>query len=55
MARIGSRSAIRNARKQCSGIYLAGVIVAGSRTHEIFIEKRSIHGALIAKDLGKQA
>ena len=33
------------------GIYLAGVIVAGSRTNEIFIENGRFHGALIAADL----
>jgi thioredoxin reductase (NADPH) len=36
------------------GIYLAGVIVAGSRTHEIFIENGRFHGALIAKDLANK-
>jgi thioredoxin reductase (NADPH) len=34
-----------------SGIYLAGVIVAGERTNEIFIENGRFHGQLIAKDL----
>ena len=33
------------------GIYLAGVIVAGERTNEIFIENGRFHGNLIAKDL----
>jgi thioredoxin reductase (NADPH) len=33
------------------GIYLAGVIVAGERTNEIFIENGRFHGALIAADL----
>jgi thioredoxin reductase (NADPH) len=33
------------------GIYLAGVIVAGSRTHEIFIENGRFHGRQIAGDL----
>jgi thioredoxin reductase (NADPH) len=33
------------------GIYLAGVIVAGERTNEIFIENGRFHGGLIAKDL----
>jgi thioredoxin reductase (NADPH) len=33
------------------GIYLAGVVVAGERTNEIFIENGRFHGALIAKDL----
>jgi thioredoxin reductase (NADPH) len=37
------------------GIYLAGVIVAGSRTNEIFIENGRLHGKLIAAALtGKQ-
>ncbi len=33
------------------GIYLAGVIVAGSRTNEIFIENGRFHGGLIARAL----
>ena len=33
------------------GIYVAGVIVAGSRTNEIFIENGRFHGLLIAKHL----
>jgi thioredoxin reductase (NADPH) len=33
------------------GIYVAGVIVAGSRTNEIFIENGRFHGQQIAKDL----
>ena len=33
------------------GIYLAGVIVAGERTNEIFIENGRFHGDLIAKDI----
>jgi thioredoxin reductase (NADPH) len=33
------------------GIYLAGVIVAGDRTHEIFIENGRFHGRQIAADL----
>ena len=33
------------------GIYAAGVIVAGSRTNEIFIENGRFHGKLIAADL----
>ncbi len=33
------------------GIYLAGVIVAGERTNEIFIENGRFHGGLIARDL----
>jgi thioredoxin reductase (NADPH) len=34
-----------------AGIYLAGVIVAGSRTNEIFIENGRFHGKQIAKAL----
>jgi thioredoxin reductase (NADPH) len=33
------------------GIYLAGVIIAGRRTNEIFIENGRFHGRLIVKDL----
>ncbi len=33
------------------GIYLAGVIVAGSRTNEIFIENGRFHGKQIAHAL----
>lgn len=36
------------------GIYLAGVIVAGERTNEIFIENGRFHGALIARDLRRK-
>jgi len=35
------------------GIYVAGVIVAGSRTNEIFIENGRFHGKQIAADLKK--
>ncbi|HSS95925.1 MAG TPA: YpdA family putative bacillithiol disulfide reductase [Terriglobales bacterium] len=34
-----------------AGIYVAGVIVAGSRTNEIFIENGRFHGVQIAADL----
>ncbi|MBS1816095.1 MAG: YpdA family putative bacillithiol disulfide reductase [Acidobacteria bacterium] len=37
-----------------AGIYLAGVIVAGERTNEIFIENGRFHGALIARDLARK-
>jgi thioredoxin reductase (NADPH) len=37
------------------GIYLAGVIVAGSRTNEIFIENGRFHGRQIARALGLKA
>jgi thioredoxin reductase (NADPH) len=33
------------------GIYLAGVIVAGARTNEIFIENGRFHGRQIAQDI----
>lgn len=36
------------------GIYVAGVIVAGSRTSEIFIENGRFHGQQIAADLKKK-
>jgi thioredoxin reductase (NADPH) len=36
------------------GIYVAGVIVAGSRTNEIFIENGRFHGRQIAEDLKKK-
>src|SRR5438270_2368669 len=36
------------------GIYVAGVIVAGSRTSEIFIENGRFHGKQIAEDLKKK-
>jgi len=36
------------------GIYLAGVIVAGKRTNEIFIENGRFHGQLIAEALRKK-
>jgi thioredoxin reductase (NADPH) len=34
-----------------SGIYLAGVIVAGVHTNEIFIENGRFHGKAIAADI----
>jgi len=33
------------------GVYVAGVIVGGERTNEIFIENGRFHGAQIAQDL----
>jgi thioredoxin reductase (NADPH) len=36
------------------GVYLAGVIVAGSRTNEIFIENGRFHGQQIAEDLKRK-
>jgi thioredoxin reductase (NADPH) len=37
-----------------AGIYLAGVIVAGARTNEIFIENGRFHGGVIARDLAQR-
>ena len=37
-----------------AGIYLAGVVVAGNRTHEIFIENGRFHGREIALDLRRK-
>jgi thioredoxin reductase (NADPH) len=37
-----------------AGIYVAGVIVAGSRTNEIFIENGRFHGKQIAEDLKRK-
>jgi thioredoxin reductase (NADPH) len=37
-----------------AGVYLAGVIVAGSRTNEIFIENGRFHGRQIAVDLERK-
>lgn len=36
---------------QTPGIYLAGVLVAGMHTNEVFIENGRFHGAQIAKDI----
>jgi thioredoxin reductase (NADPH) len=36
------------------GVYVAGVIVAGSRTNEIFIENGRFHGRVIADDVAKK-
>ena len=36
------------------GIYLAGVVVAGERTNEIFIENGRFHGVVIAADLARK-
>ena len=37
------------------GVYLAGVLVAGMHTNEVFIENGRFHGALIAEDIARQA
>ena len=36
------------------GIYLAGVIVAGMHTNEIFIENGRFHGKVIAEAIAKE-
>jgi thioredoxin reductase (NADPH) len=36
------------------GVYLAGVIIAGKRTNEIFIENGRFHGRIIAADLERK-
>ncbi len=41
----------RTRESNVPGIYLAGVIVAGNRTNEIFIENGRFHGKEIASDL----
>jgi thioredoxin reductase len=37
-----------------AGIYLAGVIIAGMNTNEIFIENGRYHGRQIAEDLHRK-
>jgi thioredoxin reductase (NADPH) len=41
----------RSLESNFPGIYLAGVIIAGDRTNEIFIENGRFHGRQIAEDL----
>ncbi len=41
----------RSLESNAPGIYLAGVIIAGDRTNEIFIENGRFHGRQIAEDL----
>ena len=36
------------------GIYLAGVVIGGNKTGEIFIENGRFHGAVIAKALAEK-
>jgi thioredoxin reductase (NADPH) len=43
-----------NLESNVAGIYVAGVIVAGSRTNEIFIENGRFHGKLIAAHLSSK-
>jgi len=37
------------------GVYLAGVLVAGMHTNEVFIENGRFHGALIAENIARQS
>jgi thioredoxin reductase (NADPH) len=39
---------------ECAGVYLAGVIVAGMHTNEIFIENGRLHGRLIAEAIASK-
>ena len=48
-ARSGARYGPCRARKRPGGIYLAGVMVAGMHTNEIFIENGRFHGKNIAE------
>jgi thioredoxin reductase (NADPH) len=43
-----------NLESNVAGIYVAGVIVSGSRTSEIFIENGRFHGKLIASHLSEK-
>jgi thioredoxin reductase (NADPH) len=36
-------------------VYLAGVLVAGMHTNEVFIENGRFHGTLIAEDIARQS
>jgi len=60
---LGIRLAEKDFRPACDpqtlesnvpGIYLAGVVVAGSKTSEIFIENGRFHGKQIAADLARK-
>jgi len=60
---VGIRLSEKDYRPECNpqtlesnvaGVYVAGVIVAGSRTSEIFIENGRFHGKQIAEDLKKK-
>ncbi len=44
----------RRLESNIPGIYVAGVIVSGSRTNEIFIENGRFHGKLIANHLSEK-
>jgi len=63
LQKLGIRLTERDCRPVCnpetlesnvSGIYLAGVIVAGSATSEIFIENGRFHGRQIAADVSRK-
>ncbi|HJT86523.1 MAG TPA: YpdA family putative bacillithiol disulfide reductase [Bryobacteraceae bacterium] len=45
------RTSPETLESETKGIYLAGVIVAGMHTNEIFIENGRFHGQLIAQDI----
>jgi thioredoxin reductase (NADPH) len=60
---VGIRLSEKDYRPECNpetlesnvpGVYVAGVIVAGSKTSEIFIENGRFHGKQIAADLKKK-
>jgi thioredoxin reductase (NADPH) len=60
---LGVQLAVEDCRPVCDpetlesnvpGVYLAGVIVAGSHTNEIFIENGRFHGQKIAQDLKRK-
>ena len=60
---VGIRLSEKDYRPECNpqtlesnvpGVYVAGVIVAGSKTSEIFIENGRFHGKQIAEDLRKK-
>ena len=48
------RSDARTLESQRPGIYLAGVVVAGMHTNEIFIENGRLHGQLIASSIASK-
>jgi len=48
------RSDPRTLESETPGIYLAGVIVAGMHTNEIFIENGRHHGRMIAESISSK-
>ena len=48
------RTNAQTLESECPGIYLAGVIVAGMHTNEIFIENGRSHGGLIAQSIASR-